>query len=201
MWLLKKKRVLDLSNSCITTLPKSIDKLILLRYLNVSGCRLNKLPESLCDLHNLQTLKLPGNQDLNVLPSHMSRLINLRYLEVPEILSGIERLKNLQELPEFTILRVENESSSNITELRDINQLRGRLCMNNLKFVQSEEDARNATRSNRMCWCRIGIGRGTARRECLTSEEGKTPPFTFLSGGRDITWCWIHRIIATTRLR
>ncbi|MGR2462903.1 leucine-rich repeat domain-containing protein, partial [Salmonella enterica] len=43
--------------SNLDALPDSIGEMIHLRYLNLSHTSINALPESLCNLYNLQTLK------------------------------------------------------------------------------------------------------------------------------------------------
>ncbi|PIA60040.1 hypothetical protein AQUCO_00400722v1 [Aquilegia coerulea] len=75
-------RALDLSHTCITELPNSIGNLEDLRYLNLSGTLITTLPDSLCDLYQMQTLKLRGCLKLLRLPKGMSKLINLRHLDV-----------------------------------------------------------------------------------------------------------------------
>ena len=42
---------------------------------------LESLPETICDLHNLQTLNVIGCDNLYTLPRAMNKLINLRHLE------------------------------------------------------------------------------------------------------------------------
>ena len=71
-------RVLDLSYSDFTSLPQMIDRLLLLRYLNLGHNRsLVILPDSITRLYNLQTLVLYGCERLRKVPEDFSRLINL----------------------------------------------------------------------------------------------------------------------------
>lgn len=65
----------------ILRIPGNVGKLIHLRYLDFIMCRnLVTLPETLCELYNLQTLDLTGSEILEKLPHGMGRLINLRHL-------------------------------------------------------------------------------------------------------------------------
>ncbi|KAJ3679084.1 hypothetical protein LUZ60_017095 [Juncus effusus] len=117
-------RVLKLE-ACIFALPDDIGILKHLRYLSISGEKLEYLSEELCLLYNLQTLEafchtlceLPsdiGNlinlrclvlysQNLKKLPDSISYLCNLQILDLDafsmdELPSGIEQLTNLRRL-------------------------------------------------------------------------------------------------------
>ena len=65
-------------------LPDSIGELIYLHYLNLSLTGKRTLPESLCNLYNLQTLNLFGCYKLTMLPRGMQNLVNLCYLDIAE---------------------------------------------------------------------------------------------------------------------
>ncbi|KAG6530868.1 hypothetical protein ZIOFF_004629 [Zingiber officinale] len=78
---LKKIHVLELKNCALEELPDSIGKLIHLRSLNLSyNYTIRKLPESLCDLYNLQSLIL-NHSGLEELPGNIGKLIYLRYID------------------------------------------------------------------------------------------------------------------------
>ncbi|XP_052111315.1 putative disease resistance protein RGA1 [Arachis duranensis] len=96
---LKCLRALNLSFYFITQLPKSIDKVKHLRYLDLSYSRnLRSLPESIGNLVCLQTLKLKDCESLLSLPESIGNLVCLQTLEVKgcrSLLSFPESIGNL----------------------------------------------------------------------------------------------------------
>ncbi|XP_026660139.2 putative disease resistance protein RGA1 [Phoenix dactylifera] len=138
-------RVLDLHRRDINELPNPIGNLIQLRYLGLSGTGIKTLPLSISRLHNLQTLKLKYCNFLTELPKGLTNLINLRHLEVSTRLTsqiaGIGKLTCLQELEEFVVRK---DKGHRIKELKDMNELRGHLCIRNLENVVSGEEASKA---------------------------------------------------------
>lgn len=75
-------RVLCLSRYENLVIPDSIGSLKQLRYLDVSGTRIKKLPESVSTLVNLQTLLLSKCYKLRRLPTDLWRLVSLRHLDM-----------------------------------------------------------------------------------------------------------------------
>ncbi|KAL6328491.1 hypothetical protein AAG906_038685 [Vitis piasezkii] len=141
-------RVLSLRGYNITDLPKSIGNLKHLRYLDLSFTMIQKLPESVCYLCNLQTMILRRCSCLNELPSRMGKLINLRYLDIFRCDSlidmstyGIGRLKSLQRLTYFI---VGQKNGLRIGELRELSKIRGTLHISNINNVVSVNDALQA---------------------------------------------------------
>lgn len=103
----KHLHVLSLTNYMnITKLPSSIGNLIYLRYLNLSGTNIVRLPSETCNLYNLQTLLLSYCWDLAELPEDMGKLVNLRNLDVSKSKlreSGLALLLQIQ-IQKFKVL-------------------------------------------------------------------------------------------------
>ncbi|OMO74149.1 Disease resistance protein [Corchorus olitorius] len=76
-------RAVNLHGCCFKELPESIGKLMHLKYLNLSGnFLLKELLEVVCDLCYLQTLDLTDCCNLEMLPSGLGKLCNLRHLKM-----------------------------------------------------------------------------------------------------------------------
>ncbi|KAG2669023.1 hypothetical protein I3760_14G015500 [Carya illinoinensis] len=140
-------KVLSLSGTW--PLFDSISKMKHLRYLDVSNSLIRELPNSICMLYNLQTLKLSGCDFLERLPRNMWKLINLRHLQIDrtrqlkEMPIQMGRLKCLQTLSRFIVSKHDN-GSSNIGELGNLINLRGNLIIQQLQNVRSAKDALDA---------------------------------------------------------
>ncbi|KAI3409220.1 uncharacterized protein J3R85_019578 [Psidium guajava] len=79
----KQLRVLYLHDSSFDQLPTSIGTLKLLRFLHLCGNRnIKKLPNSVCELHNLQSLGLARCEELEELPTNIKSMISLRFLDI-----------------------------------------------------------------------------------------------------------------------
>ncbi|XP_020215620.1 putative disease resistance RPP13-like protein 1 [Cajanus cajan] len=130
----------------LDALPDSIGKLIHLCYLNLSRTSVSTLPESLCNLYNLETLKLYNCTNLTMLPNGMQNLVNLRHLDIygvplKEMPRGMGKLNHLQQLDFFIVGKnIEN----GIKELGGLSNLHGSLMIRNLENVTSSDEALEA---------------------------------------------------------
>ncbi|KAL6327454.1 hypothetical protein AAG906_019767 [Vitis piasezkii] len=141
-------RVLSLSGYYISgELPHSIGDLRHLRYLNLSNSSIKMLPDSVGHLYNLQTLILSDCWRLTKLPIVIGDLINLRHIDISgtsqlqEMPSEISNLTNLQTLSKYI---VGENNSLRIRELKNLQDLRGKLSISGLHNVVDSQDAVDA---------------------------------------------------------
>lgn len=148
---LKCLRLLSLSSNTITELPTSVGDLNHLRYLDFSWTLIKTLPESVSSLYNLQTLLVRGCKYLRKLPVGIGNLINLRHLdnaetrELQEMPHGIGKLTSLQTLSKIVVGK---SCGLELSELRDLVLLRGKLSIIELQNVI---DIRDAQKANLRC--------------------------------------------------
>ncbi|MED6135751.1 hypothetical protein PIB30_049499 [Stylosanthes scabra] len=127
-------------------LPSSLGELIHLHYLNVSGSAIKTLPESLCKLSYLQTLKLGSCSKLTMLPNGMYNLVNLRHLDITgtplkEMPKGMGKLKQLHILSNYIVGK---QKEYGIQELGGLLNLHGSFLIQKLENVVDINQARNA---------------------------------------------------------
>ncbi|XP_062007886.1 putative disease resistance protein RGA3 [Rosa rugosa] len=144
----KSLRTLNLSENSIREVPKEIGGLIHLRYLDLSeNHELMELPDSLCDLYNLQTLRVVNCSELVKFPDEeaMRKLTKLKHLYVYRCCrlksKGIGRLTGLQKLDVFHLNGYRGEDKEGTLKLQDLenlNQLEGSL---EIAHLESVEDA------------------------------------------------------------
>ncbi|XP_057744283.1 putative disease resistance protein At3g14460 [Arachis stenosperma] len=142
----KNKYLRVVSFDILPIYPDSIDKLIQLRYLDLSRSDIEVLPPSLCNLCNLQTLKLEGCSKLTMLPNGMYNLVNLRHLNIKgtplkEMPKGMGKLKQLHVLSKFVVGKQEDKR---IQELGGLLNLHGSLEIQKLENVVDANQARSA---------------------------------------------------------
>ncbi|CAL2237597.1 unnamed protein product [Prunus armeniaca] len=169
-------RVLSLSRyRNVTQLSDSIKNLIHLRYLDLSGTAIERLPGVLCSLYNLQTLLLSYCFSLVELPADLRKLINLQKLmlggcsslaklpvdlwelsslhhldvsgtKIAEMPAQMSRLKSLRTLTAFIVGK---STGSTIGELGELPHLRGKLSILKLQNVVDAKDAVQANLKNK----------------------------------------------------
>ncbi|XP_045813818.1 putative disease resistance protein RGA1 isoform X2 [Trifolium pratense] len=132
-------------------LSSSIGHLRYLRYLNLSCGRFKTLPKSLCELWNLQILKLDHCLKLQNLPNNLTRLEALQHLSLNDcsslssLPSNISKLTSLRTL---TMYIVGNKRGSYLAELAQLN-LKGELHLKHLERVKNVTDSKEANMSRK----------------------------------------------------
>ncbi|EEC83970.1 hypothetical protein OsI_30099 [Oryza sativa Indica Group] len=118
-----------------------------LRYLDLSRSNIHRLPDSICALYNLQSLRLNGCSYLECLPEGMANLRKLNHL----YLLGCDRLKRMP--PNFSLLNnlltlttfvVDTDASRGIEELKQLRYLTNMLGLYNLRKIKSTSNAKEA---------------------------------------------------------
>ncbi|KAK4381114.1 putative disease resistance protein RGA1 [Sesamum angolense] len=107
---------------------------------------IQRLPESLTRLHNLQTLKLMNSKMLLELPRGLKVMKNLCFLEIESFRSLLctpPGLGDLIYLRELSIFIVGRDASHQIDQLKELN-LGGSLSIGGLENVSNTKDAKKA---------------------------------------------------------
>ncbi|KAH7688916.1 P-loop containing nucleoside triphosphate hydrolase protein [Dioscorea alata] len=121
-------RVLVIFDHNMQELPDAISHLKHLQYLDLSNTDIKSIPESLYGLYQLRVLKLPCPL---IIPSRVHSLINL------ETLCTINNN------------RLHEENCLMLTQLRNLNKLRGRLSIVALEIIHNKKEATKAKLNER----------------------------------------------------
>lgn len=135
-------RVLDLSHlEVLTNMLPNISSLRKLRFFDLSFTRINNLRNFPC---NLQVLYLRGYAR-NTIPQSINSLANLRHLYVDatalSLIPSIGQLSQLQELENFSAGK---RNGFMISELKNMQELSGKLCISNIHIIRSTHEAMDA---------------------------------------------------------
>ncbi|KAH7688900.1 P-loop containing nucleoside triphosphate hydrolase protein [Dioscorea alata] len=127
----KRIRVLVINDANMQEFPDAICHLQHLQYLDLWETCIQSIPESLCRLYQLRVLKLPPPQ---ILPSLFHNLINLQYWHMHRAHRKIFAEGTL-------IYNVERERGYVISQVRNMNKLRGALSIRALENINNMEEA------------------------------------------------------------
>ena len=152
-------RVLSLSESGITKLTDSIGDLKHLRYLNLTRTKIEEIPDTVCNLYNLETLILIGCERLTRLPENIGNLINLRHLinlgsGLKEMPLQTGKIKTLQRIDEFVLGK---NSGSHIKLLKELQDLSGSLWIKGLENVADVNDVLEADLKNKKFLSKLSL--------------------------------------------
>ncbi|ONI16211.1 hypothetical protein PRUPE_3G085000 [Prunus persica] len=177
-------RTLNLSRNFLKEVPNEVGELAHLRYLDLSNNHdLMKLPDTVCSLINLQTLRLIRCWALERLPKGMGKLINLQHLHVMgcvdlKLPKGIARLTSLRMLDEVHIhgdddIDNNKEALFKLSDLRNMDQLHGRLFINFKKDLKDSRQAGIAHLVNKNCLVSLELHFSIGGRYEIPLEAGQ----------------------------
>ncbi|MBA0813488.1 hypothetical protein Gohar_027334 [Gossypium harknessii] len=174
---LTKLKHLDLKGTPLSELLDSIGDLKHLGYLDLLGTEIHCLPEEICSLYNLQTLKLSDCRSLTCLPTNMKNLIKLEHLDMSRIhiLQRPPRFGKLKRLQLLTYFVVGNNGVSGISEAKDLSLLRGTFSILRLQHVSQIEHAEMANLKDKK-YLRELVLEWDAPCNGNTQSEGNNPP-------------------------
>lgn len=145
-------RTLDLHDCNLAKLPKGIEELVHLRYLSLSQWGYDvaiELPESMCNLFNLQTLILECS--VRELPKGIHKLVNLRHLYLDREIylpKGLRELTCLETLNQFEVATEDSgifkKRHMTLEDLNTLNHLKGSLSIHGIGRVKDVGEADRA---------------------------------------------------------
>ncbi|XP_078158944.1 putative disease resistance RPP13-like protein 1 [Carex rostrata] len=145
--LLYNLQTLVLECHFLQELPENMKNLSNLRYFKLNSYVIHHLPKSTFPLPNLQTLSLRCCDKLKELPRRIEQSTRLHILHLPRSVtympSVIEKLPTLQQLRGcFSVM--DHGIIEGLRVLKDMNKLRGSLCISGLSNIVDVELCRNA---------------------------------------------------------
>ena len=155
----------------------ALKSLIHLRFLELSRSKITTLPDSICRLLKLQTLKLQDCDYLSSFPKQLTKLQDLRHLLIqncPSLISTPFRIGELTCLKTLTIFIVGSKTGYGLSELHNL-QLGGKLYIKDLQNVSNVEDAREANLIGKTDLNRLYLSWGDYAREAKPVLEALEP--------------------------
>ncbi|XP_050273294.1 putative disease resistance protein RGA3 [Quercus robur] len=144
-------------------LPVEVENFLHLRYLEIVNYCGDRLPETICNLCNLQILKIASTNYVPKLPQGMGKLINLRHfiLKFSYFVSNVEfprgfgRLTSLRTLNYFSVSGKDHSERCRLGELRNLNHLQGTLEIYGLGSEVNACEAENAQLKKKIGLCTL----------------------------------------------
>ncbi|XP_020240570.1 LOW QUALITY PROTEIN: putative disease resistance RPP13-like protein 1 [Cajanus cajan] len=170
---MRQLRVLSLSHYInVTEVPDYIGSLIYLRYLDLSNSKIQRLPDVICKLYNMQTLLLFNCSLLTQLPEDIGNLVNLRHLDISgtklnKMPAQIASLHNLQTLSTFVISELQD--GLKVGELKNFPHLKGKLSILKLQNVVEPSEVFQANLKNNKQIEELAL-----EWDCGTTEDTQT---------------------------
>lgn len=170
---LKTLKILNLSGTNVAALPSSIENLKELRLLDMSKTPIRWLPDTICYFSLLHTLNLDGCLELDRLPKCMNKLTNLQHLvlDMSRLQSIPIGMGNLSKLQTLNMFSVGVDDGRRVTELKDLNKLRGSFSLLNLENIRSKEEASDACLHKKTGLRKIELHWSDIQDEKCESEE------------------------------
>ncbi|GLU05070.1 hypothetical protein SLE2022_221900 [Rubroshorea leprosula] len=140
----KRLRVVSFCDAGSEQVPKCIGKSKSLRYLDISGTKIKKLPKFITKMYNLQTFRFMNCRCMKMPSGGIGDLINLRHIyfnDEERMPTNLGRLTNLQTLQFFFVGTTKGRK---IEELGGLSGLKGRLEIRKLELVKDKSEAAEA---------------------------------------------------------